>query len=119
MLFVETRFVFAEDADRTRFEAAVSASKIVNGMATVAVFTVVTLSLMAVMVGAAFEVSVVMARLHPPAMVPEPVPARSSNTYSNHAPLGEVPVKGEKFVPMGALVGAGDGKVPWPKSAAL
>ena len=51
---VAIRLVFDENATTTRFDAAVSASEIVNGIAAVAVFRMVDWFAMALMIGAVF-----------------------------------------------------------------
>ena len=44
-------------------------------------------------------VPVVIARLHPPLMLPEPLPAGSLNTYNDQTPLGDTPLNAASVVP--------------------
>src|SRR6267143_706266 len=99
MLLVGTKVGLDEVALNARLPTGVSASLIVNGIAGVGVFTVVTWSGISLIVGAAGPPpTVVTVRLQPPAKLPWS-PGPSSNTYNAHAPLGCVPLNVENVLP--------------------
>src|SRR2546425_500611 len=119
MLLVGTSVGLDDPLLNVRLPIGVSASPTVNGIAPVAVSTVVNWSAISLIVGAApVADTVVTVKLHPPPSEPwSPLP--SSMTYNDQIPLAACPVNADNAVPYGPA-GAGTGKLsPGTKSVGL